>query len=329
MRRYPGNHTDSELLTVPRDLKVRPHHDTTHLAYITDKEADLLQKNKPGTPHKGPHGIPNYDGGDILTYTPSGMSGTGYVGPTQQQQQQQQQHDKQVQKNIGDTYKPPKKVYGPGQAEPGKTGYASINVAADKDSWNKYYSTWKSIQNMDPKTLAFFGYNPGSYNVPNELLTMVAEGSIVSGNEAVETKHLYDTGQNWADYKDFEGNWVKGGKVDPNVGTWSDLESGIHPMFSLEDYYDITGNPNVISTSGTGGGGGGWGYGGGCYGGGYGGGGGESYYGSAVTGNPLPRGNPNEAWGAQNPLQQAMINVHGGKRFRQGYARGGIVSLVE
>ena len=114
MRRYPGNFTDSELLTVPRNLKVRPDHDTTHLAYITDKEADLLQKNKPGTPHKGPQGIPNYDGGDILTYTPSGMSGTGYQGPSQQQQQQQQQHDQQVQQNIGDTYKSPSQVYGSG-----------------------------------------------------------------------------------------------------------------------------------------------------------------------------------------------------------------------
>ena len=104
MAHYPGNFTDSDLLTVPKNLKVRPNHDTTHLAYITDSEADLLQKNKPGTPHKGPQGIPNYDGGDILTYTPSGMSGTGYQGPTQQQQQEQRQHNEKVSQQVVDTF---------------------------------------------------------------------------------------------------------------------------------------------------------------------------------------------------------------------------------
>ena len=331
---YPGNHTDSEILSVPRNLKTRPDADETHLAYITDDEADLLEIYKPGTPHRGAEGIPNYDGGDLLDYVPSGMEGTGYgsqgSGASQETVQQAQQQQQQVQQNYvnmygadkegkPDMYKPPQEVYGPGQAIPGQTGYASINVAADKDSWNKYYSTWKSIQNMDPKTLAFFGYKPGSYNVPNELLAMVAEGSIVSGNEAVETKHLYDTGKNWA----------SGDPVDPNVGTWSDLESGLHPMFSLEDYYDITGNPNVISTSGTGGGGGGgggWGgYGGYGYGGG---GGGGSSYGGPPKERPQFPGQPGERWGQQNPLQQMMINIHGGQGFQQGFARGGIVGLV-
>ena len=36
----------------------------------------------PGTPHEGPKGVPTYDEGDYLDYTPSGMGGTGYVGPT-------------------------------------------------------------------------------------------------------------------------------------------------------------------------------------------------------------------------------------------------------
>ena len=67
MARYPGNHTDSELLTVPRFLKTRPGAPQTHLAYITDSEANLLQEHKPGTPHKGAEGIPNYDAYDIDT----------------------------------------------------------------------------------------------------------------------------------------------------------------------------------------------------------------------------------------------------------------------
>ena len=73
-----------------------------------------------------------------------------------------------------------------------------------------------------------------------------------------------------------------------------------------------------------GGGGGGWGSWGGS--GGYGGGGGGGGYYESPSG--MPRGNPNEAWGAQNPLQQMMISMHGGKGFQQGYDRGGIVGLV-
>ena len=61
MARYPGNHTDSDLLNVPRRLKTRPGAPETHLAYITDDEADLLKEYKPGTPHEGAAGIPNYD----------------------------------------------------------------------------------------------------------------------------------------------------------------------------------------------------------------------------------------------------------------------------
>ena len=61
MRRYPGNHTDSELLTVPRFLKTRPGAPETHLAYITPDEEKILQEYKPGTPHRGPEEIPNYD----------------------------------------------------------------------------------------------------------------------------------------------------------------------------------------------------------------------------------------------------------------------------
>ena len=63
---YPGNHTDSEILSVPRNLKTRPGAPETHLAYITDDEGELLKKNKPGTPHKGPHDIPNYDSWDWM-----------------------------------------------------------------------------------------------------------------------------------------------------------------------------------------------------------------------------------------------------------------------
>ena len=59
-------------------------------------------------------------------------------------------------------------------------------------------------------------------------------------------------------------------------------------------------------------------------GGGYGGGGG----GYGPPEKFTPRGNPNELWGQQAPWLQAMISTHGGPGFKQGFARGGIVSLV-
>ena len=64
---YPGNHTESDMLYVPRNLKTRPGAPETHLAYITDDEAEMLQQYKPGTPHEGAAGIPNYDTWSIDT----------------------------------------------------------------------------------------------------------------------------------------------------------------------------------------------------------------------------------------------------------------------
>lgn len=58
---YPGNYTKSEVLEVPRFLKTRPNAPRTKLAYITPEEEGILALLKPGTPHKGPENIPNYD----------------------------------------------------------------------------------------------------------------------------------------------------------------------------------------------------------------------------------------------------------------------------
>jgi hypothetical protein len=69
MNRYPGNHTESDMLYVPRYLKTRPGAPQTHLAYITDDEAELLKEYKPNTPHEGAAGIPNYDTWGIDTTT--------------------------------------------------------------------------------------------------------------------------------------------------------------------------------------------------------------------------------------------------------------------
>ena len=55
---------DSKSVTVPEKFKARKNAPTVKLAYITDAEAKMLKKNKPGTPHKGPQGVPSYDSFD-------------------------------------------------------------------------------------------------------------------------------------------------------------------------------------------------------------------------------------------------------------------------
>ena len=68
------NYEPSEMVSVPKEFRARSHSPNTHLAYITDDEAGILQALKPDTPHLGPRGIPNYDSFDAQGgYT----SGTG------------------------------------------------------------------------------------------------------------------------------------------------------------------------------------------------------------------------------------------------------------
>ena len=335
---YPGNHTDSEILNVPRNLKTRPDADETHLAYITDEEADLLEIYKPGTPHRGAEGIPNYDGGDLLDYVPSGMGGTGYgsqgSGASQETVQQAQQHQEQVQQNYvnmyganeqgqPDMYQPPEEVYGPGQTGviPGQTQYNWKNITQMDKGLSS--GVWNTVQNMfktgsgmntlefygivkkDPNTGKYFwtqASNGGKY-LPAEFINQIAEGSIVSGPEAVKGYGLVD---------------------EPFTGTWDDITGGDHPMFpeGLEDYYGATNDPFIVpytGSSGSGRGGGG-GRGGGYYRSGSGGGGGGSggsrmqYPGSEGAGGMRGR------WG-QPTLQGDYI------RRMMGYNRGGIVSL--
>jgi len=111
-----------------------------------------------------------------------------------------------------------------------------------------------------------------------------------------------------------------------------DPETGELIPWDPDDWqYELANKYKIVNPyyGGSGGGGGGWGgYGGyGGYGGG--GGGGGSSYGGPPKERPQFPGQPGERWGQQMPLQQAMINIHGGPGFQQGFARGGIVSLVE
>jgi len=97
------NYNPSEMVSVPTEFRARSHSPNTHLAYITDDEAGILQALKPDTPHMGPQGIPNYDSydaqggyatsqqldsptaGDIRAGVGSGGAGAGgektHIGP--------------------------------------------------------------------------------------------------------------------------------------------------------------------------------------------------------------------------------------------------------
>ena len=129
-----------------------------------------------------------------------------------------------------DTYIPPEEYYGPGQPSVG----ASYNWTVGNENFIN-----NLIQDLSPTTLDFWGISPNSTSIPNELLQMLVEGSIVSGNEAVESDESY-------------------------IGTWSDLEDGNHPLLGGTDtYYDIMNNPTLIditnANSGNNPGGSGWG----------------------------------------------------------------------
>jgi hypothetical protein len=329
---YPGNHTDSEILSVPRNLKAGPDSTPTHLAYITDDEADLLEIYKPDTPHKGPERIPNYDDVDWntgnyysseqLDYggTASGSS-AGTLGGDPNAVTGSSHGDPQSTTNVPlhmitdfsgerpDTFTPHHELYGANQSGviPGETQYERTNIT--KQNWAQYGGLWHSLQKMDPNTLKFYGYAKGSYSIPNELMNLVAQGSIVSGNEDVMTKYLYNMGQKWG----------SGDDVDPYVGTWSDMESGLHPLMSYDTFNEISGKPYIgpipNQRSGPGPGGrGGW---GGGRGGGGGGGGGRGGSATPKYGGDFAGENP---WGLSQ-IQRAWINQ------LRGMNRGGIVSL--
>ena len=58
-------HDDRDNVSVPRSFQARPQSDQVNLAYITPREEGILQSLKPGTPHRGPMEIPNYDSFDV------------------------------------------------------------------------------------------------------------------------------------------------------------------------------------------------------------------------------------------------------------------------
>jgi hypothetical protein len=290
---YPGNHTESEILSVPRHLKTRPGAPETHLAYITHEEGELLKKHKPGTPHKGPHDIPNYDtwgydpsGGGTVTGGSTADGGGAWSGDRGGNQPEPEPWSgspsvdevwasefADVPSNV--TYPPPEEPYDwttsdYGGVDPEYQAYLDNLVRHTNDQGFSWYTTpgqsWKDRRDQQLIS-AFGGY--GGYDTGSGYLWDPLAGL----SDADKTKM-----------------WLEGEFVWPLGGS---------------------------GTTGGGGrgGGGGWGGGrGGGRGGGYGGGGGSGkprFQGDFAGENP---------WGLSH-IQRAWINQ------LRGMNRGGIVSL--
>ena len=343
---YPGNHTESEILSVPRNLKTRPGAPETHLAYITHDEDELLKKHKPGTPHKGPHDIPNYDswdweGGSVAEgggfssdsgtseqldygYNTSNIGGAGsttdfWGGWTDDMEDYDVEED--IASGYGTGYLPPEpedtftphyELYGANQTGviPGETQYERTNIT--KQNWNQYKNLWNSLQKMDPNTLKFYGYAKGSLSIPNELMNLVAQGSLVSGYEAEMSNEDYIT--TWANLEDLTLQAQQGNKhAQEQLAATTLFPAGYHSFNEISGKPYIGPIPNQRSGPGPGGGG---------YGGGRGGGGGGGRGGGMGGGGPRFQGDfaGENPWG-QSQIQRAWINQ------LRGYNRGGIVSL--
>jgi len=69
-----ANFTNGNNINVPSSFQARAGSEPVDLAYVTPQEQGILQTLKPGTPHEGPMGIPNYDSFDAAGNYTSGTA---------------------------------------------------------------------------------------------------------------------------------------------------------------------------------------------------------------------------------------------------------------
>ena len=353
MRRYPGNFTDSELLTLPRNLRTSPDGLDSQLAYVTQPEIDMIVKANPhgsmqGKPNRGPEGVPSLDG-DYGTFAPSpsrpssgnsGNSGSSGGGEREDRGGGESQQDIINRNNRARIAKI-------------EQDRKEAEKAAAGRQWDPRADDWKKDYSHSTRDVRSSADDREDFRIRTNQVKYVGEGDqrkrLQSTGHYVETPAekmalLMTKLTGNPKYMNMPIFVPKGVSYEEQLAL---VELGKNDpqkfIDTITKFEDITaGNPNLDfqqgfgtgyddwyksqPLQGGGGGYGGWGsygYGGG-YGGG-GGGGGGGYYDSPAG---MPRGNPNELWGAQNPLQQMMISTHGGPGFQQGFARGGIVSLV-
>ena len=151
---------------------------------------------------------------------------------------------------------------------------------------------------ISDETLKFYGVDPANpATLPIELYQMIAEGSIVTPMEAMQSG-------------------------ESNIGTFSDLEAGVHPLLgSIDKYYGIMSGSSFPQPA-TGGGGGSITPGGGSS---YG-----AYLGAGMPMSPKQLGDAEKVPG-QLRLLQYMVNVHRGNPYTKMAMRkkdGGLASIV-
>ena len=334
MARYPGNHIDSELLNVPRRLKTRPGAPETHLAYITDDEADLLKEYKPGTPHEGAAGIPNYDtwgidsSGNVTGGSTAGGGGGWSGDPGGGQNQgggQQQQSAQEEQRKRAEHQRYLDDLNRQHAAEQSKKEAAKI--AAVKQSNIDRIKKLEQVKHANQmKEMA------DSMAAAGQISGGLSGGTYTKGPVAYP-KHWY-TPEGWAEVQqrgwsskllpEFQhtGEWSITDDEADQYGKLQDLPEGVIYSTAIGDPERGYGGYKRVSNFTDGGSGpGGW----SGWPGGRDGSGGGGYGGYGPAGGPTPQQMANY-YTPQANLQQAMINVHKSPTvFKK---RGGIVSLL-
>jgi hypothetical protein len=172
------NYNPSNMVSVPTEFRARAHSPNTHLAYITDDEAGILQALKPDTPHRGPMNIPNYDsfdaaGGysnpDTGYAASSGGGGGGWQDTSAQDRRTEQQW--QATSDAIKKAEKQKKLIDTGQK--GLDAYTLVNALKHGWSYNPVTHGISSLLGMLGKRKGTTGAGPqtsvdwGQYNPLN------------------------------------------------------------------------------------------------------------------------------------------------------------------
>jgi len=89
-----------------------------------------------------------------------------------------------------------------------------------------------------------YGFSNKEEFLPRDFLQSIMEGSIVSGNEYIESLYPQEggpAGMTLGEAASVPGIVNLGGLPETNIGTWGMVEEGTHPLFpgGLDDYYDM------------------------------------------------------------------------------------------
>ena len=299
---YPGNYTKSEVLEVPRFLKTRPNAPRTKLAYITPEEEGILAALKPGTPHKGPENIPNYDtwawsGDKKDPVTGGSTAGWANDRPEVPKPHSYQQKDQMSSPRDREEFRE-------------KTG-SQVITPSERIARTKNWVTGKDKFLNKP----IFVTEDLSYDELSDIATY-GENLIAEEQANLEAGKLGWQSKDW-------GNWFDqlSGLTSITGDSWADTSKGWY----FEGEVDEFGNPIAPGPSGPAG------FSGVDYGGAYG--DAAAYYGAGLTSNQGPLGDEEFVPG-QTPLMEYMVTVNKSNPYTQlamgnvSVNNGGLLSLV-